>query len=346
VLSFAQGLFLNPSAGGRFILMVFLPRFGLYETGAAQYQGRKRLRRNPASLREDNLMSVYGIPQAKREDQEQAVTAATIRAAKGRRKIAMVTAYDYPSALMVDAAGVDIVLIGDTFGMVMLGRRDTISVTLEEVIHHTRAVVAGVTRALAVADMPFMTYEGSAAQAMENAAGLLRASGVRAVKLEGGKIIAPQVKALVDAGIPVIGHIGLTPQRSAVLGGFRVQGKTASAARSLVEDAQALQEAGCFALVLEAMPPPAAEVITGSLRIPTIGIGAGASCDGQVLVLHDMLGLTEGHLPRFVKQYAHLAEEGRQAVARYVQEVRGGIFPAAEHCYAMPEEEERALREK
>jgi 3-methyl-2-oxobutanoate hydroxymethyltransferase len=291
-------------------------------------------------------MSVYGSPKAGREDQEREITTATIRTAKGRRKIAMVTAYDYPSAIMVDAAGVDIVLIGDSFGMVVLGRPDTLSVTLEEAIHHARAVAAGVTRALVVSDMPFMTYEESPAQAMGNAARLLRASGVRAVKLEGGKIIVPQVKALVDAGIPVMGHIGLTPQRSAVLGGFRVQGKTAAAAEILVEDALALQEAGCFALLLEAMPPAAADIITSSLRIPTIGIGAGASCDGQVLVLHDMLGLSEGHLPRFVKQYANLAAEGRKAVARYVQEVRDGVFPAAEHCYSMPEEEERALRGK
>ncbi|MDR2076303.1 MAG: 3-methyl-2-oxobutanoate hydroxymethyltransferase [Desulfovibrio sp.] len=291
-------------------------------------------------------MSVYGIPQAKQETQEPAVTTATIRAAKGQRKIAMVTAYDYASALMVDAAGVDIVLVGDSFGMVMLGRPDTISVTLEEVIHHARAVVAGVRRALVVSDMPFMTYEGGPAQAMENAARLLRASGVRAVKIEGGNIVAPQVKALVEAGIPVMGHIGLTPQRAAVLGGFKVQGKTAAADRILEEDALTLQEAGCFSLLLEAMPPAVAEIVSASLRIPTIGIGAGASCDGQVLVLHDMLGLLEGHLPRFVKQYAHLAAEGREAVARYVREVREGTFPAAEHCYSMPEEEERILRGK
>jgi 3-methyl-2-oxobutanoate hydroxymethyltransferase len=257
----------------------------------------------------------------------------------------MITAYDYPSALMVDAAGVDIVLVGDTFGMVVLGRCDTVSVTLAEVIHHTRAVIAGVSRALVVADMPFMTYEGGVAQAMENAAELVRASGVRAVKMEGGKIIAPQVRALVDAGIPVMGHIGLTPQRSAVLGGFKVQGKTAAAAEALAQDALALQEAGCFCIVLEAIPPIVAERITARLRILTIGIGAGAACDGQVLVLHDMLGLTPaGPLPRFVRQYAHLAEDGRKAVARYVQEVRDGSFPAAEHCYSMPEEEELALR--
>lgn len=291
-------------------------------------------------------MSVYSTPQARREKPEQPITAAAVRAAKGQRKIAMITAYDYPSALMVDAAGVDIVLIGDSCGMVMLGRCDTLSMTLDEIAHHTRAVIAGVTRALVVSDMPFLTYEGGVTQALENASRLLRSSGVRAVKLEGGKVVAPQVKALVDAGIPVMGHIGLTPQRVAVLGGFKIQGKTAAAARILTEDALALEDAGCFSLVLEALPPPVAELITGSLHIPTIGIGAGPACDGQVLVLHDMLGLTEGRLPRFVKQYASLAAEGRKAVARYVQEVRDGTFPAAEHCYSMPAEEERALREE
>jgi 3-methyl-2-oxobutanoate hydroxymethyltransferase len=296
-------------------------------------------------LREDNLMSVYSAPLERQEKPEQPITAASVCAAKGQRKIAMITAYDYPSALMVDAAGVDVVLIGDSCGMVMLGRPDTLSVTLEEIAHHARAVAAGVTRALVVSDMPFLTYEGGVAQALENASRLLRSSGVRAVKLEGGKVIVPQVKALVDAGIPVMGHIGLTPQRMAVLGGFKIQGKTAAAARILAEDALALEEAGCFSLVLEALPPPVAELITGSLHIPTIGIGAGPACDGQVLVLHDMLGLTEGRLPRFVKQYASLAAEGRKAVARYVREVRDGTFPAAEHCYSMPAEEERALRE-
>ena len=288
-------------------------------------------------------MSVHSVPQPGQASQVKRITSVNIREAKGQRKISVITAYDYPSAIMVDAAGVDCVLVGDSLGMVMLGRGDTLSVTLEESIHHTRAVVAGVSRALVVADMPFMTYEGGVDQALKNAADLVCRSGVRAVKMEGGKKIAPQVKALVDAGIPVMGHIGLTPQRVAVLGGFKVQGKTAAAAEAMLEDAFALQEAGCFSMVLEAVPAYVAEVITSQVSIPTIGIGAGAGCDGQVLVLHDMLGLTSGHVPRFVKQYAQLAELGKNAVAAYVKDVQDGTFPGPEHSFTMPEAEQRAL---
>ena len=269
----------------------------------------------------------------------QPVTALSVVAAKNQRKIATLTAYDYPTAYMVDAGGADIILVGDSLGMVMLGRRDTLGVTLDEMIHHTRAVVAGVKAALVVADMPFMTYQPGVAEALSNAARLARESGARAVKLEGGRLVAPQVRALVDAGIPVMGHIGLTPQRAAVLGGFKVQGKTAAQAKALLDDAKALEKAGCFAIVLEAMPAPVAKKITESIGIPTIGIGAGPHCDGQVLVLHDMLGLNPGHVPRFVKQYAALAAEGGRAVQDYVREVQSGEFPSKEHSFSMSAEE-------
>lgn len=269
----------------------------------------------------------------------QAVSSLAVRNLKGNRKIAVLTAYDYPAAVMADASGVDVTLVGDSLGMVVLGRPDTVSVTLEEMIHHTRCVVAGTSRALVVADMPFMSYEASVEQALHNAAALAQRTGVRAVKLEGGSFIVPQVKALVQCGIAVMGHLGLTPQRAATLGGFKVQGKTAEAAEHMLADARALQEAGCFSLVLEAVPALVAKYITERLEIPTIGIGAGPSCDGQVLVIHDMLGLHNGHVPKFVKQYSKLMEEASKAVQAYVAEVRDGSFPGPEHCFAMPEAE-------
>lgn len=267
-----------------------------------------------------------------------------IRDAKNRRKLAMVTAYDTPSARIVDRAGVDMVLVGDSLGMVMLGRNDTLSVTLDEMIHHCRAVVQGMHRALVVADMPFMTYEPGPDAALSNAARLVRESGVRAVKLEGAFL--PQIRALVGAGIPVMGHIGLTPQRAAQLGGFKVQGKRAEAAQSLLDEAAALEEAGCFAIVLEAIPAPLAAAITARLLIPTIGIGAGADCDGQVLVLHDMLGLYSGFTPRFVKRYAELGTLMEQAVRDYAEEVRSGAFPTPAHSFSMDEEERTRLENR
>lgn len=276
---------------------------------------------------------------------ESCVTTLTFRQRKGKEKLAMVTAYDFPAAAMADAAGMDAILVGDSLGMVELGRNDTVSVTLEEMIHHTRAVVAAVRRALVVMDMPFMTCERSVDYALENAARSVQESGARAVKVEGGREIAPQVSALVRAGIPVMGHIGLTPQRAAVFGGFKVQGKTASAAALLLEDALALEAAGCFSITLEAVPAPVAAIITKKLSIPTIGIGAGPDCDGQVLVFHDLLGLTQGHVPRFVKQYANLAEAGTRGLAAYVNEVRQGTFPAQEHSFSMPEGERSVLAE-
>ena len=262
-----------------------------------------------------------------------------IRQAKGRHKLTMVTAYDYAFARIVDQAGIDMVLVGDSLGMVMLGHEDTLSVTLDDMIHHSKAVVRGVDHALVVADMPFMTYEPGTEAALANAARLLRESGVRAVKVEGGTHVRAQVQALTDAGIPVMGHIGLTPQRSAQLGGFKVQGKDADVAAFLSEEARVLQDAGCFALVLEAIPFQLARLITQRVDIPTIGIGAGPYCDGQVLVSYDMLGLYGDFTPRFVKRYAELGDQAGQAVRDYIEEVRSGVFPAPEHGFTMNEDE-------
>ena len=272
-------------------------------------------------------------------EQVQSITAVDIANAKGVRKISVLTAYDYPTACMVDAGGVDMIHVGDSMGNVVLGRPDTLSVTLDEVILLSRAVVAGVERALVAVDMPFMTYETGVRDALINAARLVREAGVGAVKLEGGTVIAPQVKALVQAGIAVMGHIGLTPQRVGVLGGFKVQGKSAQAAARLLEDALALEEAGCFSIVLEAVPAEVARVITAAVGVPTIGIGAGPYCDGQVLVTHDMLGLTPGRVPKFVKSYGSFAEAGTKAVEAYVRDVVSGGFPQQEQSFSMPEQE-------
>jgi 3-methyl-2-oxobutanoate hydroxymethyltransferase len=266
-----------------------------------------------------------------------------LREAKGKRRLAVLTAYDYTSAYHADAAGLDAVLVGDSLGMVMLGREDTLSVTLDEMILHARSVMRAVSRALVVADMPFMSYESGPRDALLNAARLCRESGARAVKLEGGRDVLPQVAALVKAGIPVMGHLGLTPQRAAVLGGFTVQGKTAEAAVTVFEDARALQAAGCFAIVLEAVPAPLAAAVSRRLAVPTIGIGAGNGCDGQVLVYHDMLGLYPRFTPRFVKQYAQLGQQVQAAVAAYAKEVREGAFPGPEHSFRMKEEEAAKL---
>lgn len=268
-----------------------------------------------------------------------ALSSLHIRQSKGQKRLAMLTAYDAPSALLVDAAGVDMVLVGDSLGMAVLGRKDTLSVTMDEMVHHCSAVSCAVQHALVVGDMPFMSYESGPDVALCNAGRLMAQGGVRAVKLEGGTHVLPQVRALVAAGIPVMGHLGLTPQRFAVLGGFKVQGKSAAAAQILCQEALALQEAGCFSLVLECVPAEVAAQLTRILAIPTIGIGAGADCDGQVLVFHDMLGITTGHTPRFVKRYADVGTLIQQAVSQYVDDVRGGTFPAEEHMFRMPQEE-------
>lgn len=267
------------------------------------------------------------------------MTSLDIRQSKDVRKLTMLTAYDYSSATLVDECDIDMILVGDSLGMVMLGRDDTISVTMDEMVHHTKAVVRGTTRSLVVADMPFMSYETGVEDAMRNAARLFQEGGARAVKLEGGHTVLPQVKALVDAGIPVVGHIGLTPQRVASLGGFKVQGKTAEAATVLVEEAKALEEAGAFCIVLEAIPAPIAARITQEVSVPTIGIGAGSDCDGQVLVFHDLLGLFDRFVPKFVKQYANLREIAAAAISDYKREVEDGSFPASEHSFGMSEQE-------
>lgn len=271
------------------------------------------------------------------------VTSLDIRGAKGDRKLTMLTAYDYSSATLVDESGIDMILVGDSLGMVMLGREDTISVTMDEMVHHCRAVTAGASRALVIGDMPFMSYESGTEMALHNAARLFQEGGVRAVKLEGGHEVVPQVHALVSTGIPVVGHIGLTPQRVATLGGFKVQGKTAEAAQKLKEEALALQNAGVFCIVLEAIPAPIAKSITNALEIPTIGIGAGSECDGQVLVFHDLLGLFDRFVPKFVKQYANLRDIAAQALADYKNEVETGAFPKPEHEFSIPQEELKKL---
>lgn len=276
---------------------------------------------------------------------EKRVTAPDILAAKGARRLTELTAYDYPTALFVDQSGIDMILVGDSLAMVVLGQEDTLSVDMEVMIHHTRAVARAVRRALVIGDMPFLSYQVSVELAVLNAGRFLKEGRAQAVKLEGGRRVVRQVEAIVAAGIPVQGHIGLTPQSSAQLGGFRVQGKTAEAAKSLIEDAQALAEAGCFSIVLEAIPTPIAARITESIPVPTIGIGAGPHCDGQVLVVHDVLGLFDRFLPRFVKRYADLGGSIREALRRYKEEVEGGVFPGPEHTFAMAEAEMEKLEE-
>ncbi|UCE02486.1 MAG: 3-methyl-2-oxobutanoate hydroxymethyltransferase [Candidatus Latescibacterota bacterium] len=252
---------------------------------------------------------------------------------KGGERIVMVTAYDYPFARLADAAGVDILLVGDTLGMVVLGFDSTLPVTMEHMVHHTQAVSRARPSGMIVGDMPFMSYQVTAEEAVRNAGRLVQEGGAEAVKLEGGERICAAVEAIASAGIPVMGHIGLTPQAVHQLGGYRVQGRDPAAAERLVRDAHALQESGCFALVLEAIPASVAQQITTTVRIPTIGIGAGPHCDGQVLVLHDLLGLFEEFVPKFVRRYADLAGSTRTALEAFADDVRSGRFPGKEHSY-------------
>jgi len=255
-------------------------------------------------------------------------------------KIVMVTAYDAPGARFADDAGVDLVLVGDSAAMVVLGYEGTtVPVTMDEMLFMTRTVARTARRAVVIGDMPFGSYQVSDEQAVENAIRFVKEAGADAVKLEGAGPSLSRVVAIVGAGIPVMGHIGLTPQSATMLGGFKAQGRTAEKAWKLVTDARALEAAGCFSIVLEAVPAPVAATITDTLEIPTIGIGAGAQCDGQVLVYHDLLGLAEGRAPRFVKRYADLASEIRRGLAAYVSDVRSGSFPEERHTYAMPEDE-------
>ena len=267
------------------------------------------------------------------------LTIPDIRHRKNATPIAEVTAYDYPWARLADQAGMDIVLVGDSLGMVVLGYTDTVSVTMEEMIHHTRAVVRGVEHALVVTDMPFGSCSSSIPAAIDNAVRILKEGRADAVKVEGGVAMAKTVAAMVSAGIPVQGHIGLTPQTATSLGGFKVQGKSAQAARQLIDDALALEAAGCFSIVLEAIPAPLAEHITGRLAIPTIGIGAGPDCDGQVLVIHDLVGLYDRFTPKFVKQYARINEPVGEALRQYREEVQNRTFPTAAHSFTMKAEE-------
>ena len=256
-----------------------------------------------------------------------------------RQPIAMITAYDAPSGRLADEAGADIILVGDSAAMTVLGHDSTVPATMDELIVLTRAVNRGARRPLVVADMPFGSFQVSDAEALHNAIRFLKEAGADGVKVEGAGTTLSRVQALVGAGIPVMGHVGLTPQSATMLGGFKAQGRTAEKARRLYDDALALEAAGCFALVLEAVPAPVAARITDALSIPTIGIGAGLACDGQVLVWHDLLGLYDGHAPRFVKQYADLSTEIKRAVSAYVADVRERRFPEEQHTYAMPDEE-------
>jgi 3-methyl-2-oxobutanoate hydroxymethyltransferase len=254
-------------------------------------------------------------------------------------KIVMVTAYDHPSGRLADAAGIDVVLVGDSAAMTVLGHDSTVPATMDDMLVLARAAARGAERPLVVADMPFGSYQVSDEEAVRNAVRFLKEAGVDAVKLEGAGPTLSRIRALVGAGVPVMGHLGLTPQSATMLGGYRAQGRTARKAQQLVDDARAIEQAGCFAIVLECVPTAVADSITQTLSIPTIGIGAGAGCDGQVLVFHDLLGLYEGRSPRFVKRYTDLYAVAREALARYAEEVRSGAFPEEAHTYAMPEEE-------
>ncbi|HEX9922660.1 MAG TPA: 3-methyl-2-oxobutanoate hydroxymethyltransferase [Anaerolineae bacterium] len=256
-----------------------------------------------------------------------------------KQPITMLTAYDYPGATLVDEAGIDIILVGDSLAMTVLGHPNTVSVTIDEMLHHCKAVARGAMRAFLIGDMPFMSYQIDSGESIRNAGRYLKEANMDAVKLEGGREVAETVRAIVQAGIPVMGHVGLTPQTATKLGGFKVQAKTAAAARKLKEDALALQEAGCFAIVLEAVPASVAEAVTKELDIPTIGIGAGAGCNGQVLVFHDVLGLFDRFVPKFVKQYAHLRQPILDAFIEFREEVEAGTFPAEAHSFKIDEEE-------
>lgn len=266
-------------------------------------------------------------------------TVATFKQMKADgEKIAMLTAYDYSTAKLMDESGVNAILIGDSLGMTMLGYEDTLSVTMEDMIHHTAAVARGAKNALVIGDMPFMSYQTSVYDAVVNAGRLMKEGRAQAVKLEGGAAVCPQIKAIVDAQIPVMGHIGLTPQSINAFGGFKVQGKSEADARRILDEAKAIEEAGAFSMVLECVPAKLAELISKSVSIPTIGIGAGAGCDGQVLVYQDMLALFSDFKPKFVKHFANAGEVMKQGFAGYIQEVKAGTFPAEEHTFKISDD--------
>jgi 3-methyl-2-oxobutanoate hydroxymethyltransferase len=271
-------------------------------------------------------------------------TTHAMRLKKQRGKIiTMLTAYDYPTALAVEMAGIDSILVGDSLGMVVLGYENTLPVTMEDMLHHCKAVARGARHPMLIGDMPFMSYQISTEQALANAGRFLQEAGMDAVKLEGGRERADAVRTIVSAGIPVMGHIGLTPQSVNQLGGFRAQGRTAAAAKHLLEDALILQSSGCFGIVLEAVPAQLAELISERLEIPTIGIGAGVGCDGQVLVTHDLLGLFDRFTPRFVRKYTNLHGEIASALEAFKTDVEGGIFPSEAHSMFMDDEEWQEL---
>ncbi|MDD3643080.1 MAG: 3-methyl-2-oxobutanoate hydroxymethyltransferase [Candidatus Krumholzibacteria bacterium] len=264
-----------------------------------------------------------------------------LRMKKTGEKVAAITSYDYLCTRMIDQAGIDLILVGDSLGMVMMGYENTLPVTMEEIIHHCKAVSRARPRAIVVGDMPFMSYQASVEDAVRNAGRLVKEGGVESVKLEGGRRYVPVIEAIVEASIPVVGHLGLTPQSLHQFGGYRVQGKDPESADRLVEDAGALERAGCYAVVLEGIPWQLARTITEAVSIPTIGIGAGPHCDGQVLVLHDMLGIFEEPLPKFVKCYERIGERIREAVAAYAKEVKEGRFPGLEHSYSSERQDGR-----
>ena len=262
------------------------------------------------------------------------ITTAVIRDRKKKgEKITMLTAYDYPTALIVDEAGTDIILVGDSLGMVVLGYDSTLPVTMEDMIHHTKAVSRASKHAMVVGDMPFMSYQVSIEDAMYNAGRFLQEAGAQGVKLEGGREVAELTRKMTSSGIPVMAHLGLTPQSVHQIGGYKIQGKEDQAAKRILEDAKILEEAGAFSIVLECVPAKLAGMITQSLSIPTIGIGAGIACDGQVLVVHDMLGMFEKFTPKFVKIYGNLNESMKDAIKQYLDEVRGGLFPENKHSF-------------
>lgn len=271
------------------------------------------------------------------------ITVPDIIKSKNQRKLTLVTGYDYPTALILDKSQIDMILVGDSLAMVMLGHKDTLSIGMEEMLHHTKAVTRAAQYSLVIADMPFMSYQVNVEQAVKNAGRFIKEARAQAIKLEGGTEVLDQVKAIVKAGIPVQGHLGLTPQSAAQFGGFKVQGRNVAAARKLIHDAILLQEAGCFSLVLEAIPFQIAEKVTQEISIPTLGIGAGSPCDGQVLVFHDLVGLFDRFVPKFVKQYANLSSEMEKAIVQFKNEVEDGKFPDREHSFSLSPEELKKL---
>jgi 3-methyl-2-oxobutanoate hydroxymethyltransferase len=289
-------------------------------------------------------MEKIAMPISPNSDRRKVTTLTLAAKKKSRQPITMMTAYDYPTALVLDRVGMDVILVGDSLGMVVLGYENTLSVTMEDMIHHCKAVARGARFAHLIGDMPFLSYQVSTADAIRNAGRFLQEGGMDAVKLEGGREVAANIKAIVAAGIPVMGHIGLTPQSVHKLGGYKVQGTSAAAAGRLLEEALALAESGCYAVILEAIPDQVAEIVSQRLSIPCIGIGAGLACDGQVLVSNDLLGSFDRFTPKFARKYANLSAVMEQAFLAFIQDVAARRFPTSEHSYHMSDEEFAALR--